>query len=144
MPTVARGSVILSVSLHLCGNADVRHGLMAVTATSKGGVFDHAGGHNDVGGPQRTGTHWSRGCDTGKSQRYNDLANPRRGAARWSRAVIRGMRMGELHEAWIVEPRSAGNGRRMSEPENCDILILDAFYKQTLTSARLLGRAGLR
>jgi predicted ATP-grasp superfamily ATP-dependent carboligase len=32
----------------------------------------------------------------------------------------------------------------MSEPENCDILILDAFYKQTLTSARLLGRAGLR
>jgi len=35
MPTVARGSVILSVSLHLCGNADVRHGLMAVTATSK-------------------------------------------------------------------------------------------------------------
>jgi predicted ATP-grasp superfamily ATP-dependent carboligase len=32
----------------------------------------------------------------------------------------------------------------MSEPEKCDVLILDAFYKQTLTSARLLGRAGLR
>jgi predicted ATP-grasp superfamily ATP-dependent carboligase len=32
----------------------------------------------------------------------------------------------------------------MSGPDHYDILILDAAYKQSLTSARLLGRAGLR
>lgn len=50
----------------------------------------------------------------------------------------------KIRRTHAVVPRQSGGEVRMTRKDNYDILILDAMLKQSLASARSLGRAGLR